>query len=79
MRKVLDNLSTLRYNAYTVNNKERIMALQLQDLLDTLDDIKSELYELVDDGQLNENINDQVQELLREVYGMLEEEVDNAS
>lgn len=52
------------------------MALQLQDLLDTLDDIKSELYELVDDGQLKENINDQVQELLREVYGMLEEEVD---
>ena len=52
------------------------MALQLQDLLDTLDDIKSELYELVDDGQLNENINDQVQELLREVYGMLEDEVE---
>ena len=52
------------------------MALQLQDLLDTLDDIKSELYELVDDGQLKENINDQVQELLREVYGMLEDEVD---
>ena len=52
------------------------MALQLQDLLDTLDDIKSELYELVDDGQLKENTNDQVQELLREVYGMLEDEID---
>ena len=66
----------MRYNAFTVNNKERKMALQLQDLLDTLDDIKSELYELVDDGQLKENTNDQVQELLREVYGMLEDEID---
>ena len=51
----------------------------LQDVLNDLDDMKSALYDIVNDGQLDENINDQVQELLREVYDMLDEEVDNAS
>ena len=47
--------------------------LQVQDVLDTLDDVKSELYEIVDCGGLDRNINDQVQELLREAYYMLDE------
>ena len=50
--------------------------LTVQDVLDTLDDIKSDLYEMVDDGQLKQNINDQVQELLREAYDLLDDEVD---
>ena len=48
----------------------------LQDALNDLDDLKSALYDIVNGGLLNENINDQVQELLREAYAMLEEEVD---
>lgn len=51
--------------------------LTLNGVLGTLDDMKTDLYVLVDKGQLDENINDQVQELLREVYTMLDEEVDN--
>ena len=47
--------------------------LQVQGVLDTLDDVKSELYEIVDSGGLDRNINDQVQELLREAYYMLDE------
>jgi hypothetical protein len=47
----------------------------VQDLLADLDDIKSALYTLVEAGQLDENINDQAQELFREAYGLLEEEV----
>jgi hypothetical protein len=46
----------------------------VQDALNDLDDLKSALYDIVERGALDENINDQVQELLREVYGMLEEE-----
>jgi hypothetical protein len=46
----------------------------VQDVLGDLDDMKSALYDIVERGALDENINDQVQELLREVYGMLEEE-----
>lgn len=49
------------------------MALQLQDVLDDLDDMKSALYTIVDEGNLDRNINDQVQELLREVYDLLED------
>jgi hypothetical protein len=48
----------------------------VQDVLGDLDDMKSALYDMVEEGALDENINDQVQELLREVYGMLEEEQD---
>lgn len=46
----------------------------VQDILGDLDDMKSALYDITERGALDENINDQVQELLREVYGMLEEE-----
>ena len=53
--------------------------LTLQGVLGELDDMKTDLYVLVDKGQLNDNINAQVQELLREVYDMLDEELDNAS
>lgn len=48
----------------------------LQDTLNDLDDLKSALYDIVSAGKLNENINDQVQELLREAYDLLDEEVD---
>ena len=51
--------------------------ITLQDALNDLDDLKSALYDIVNGGQLDENVNDQVQEMLREVYTMLEEEVDN--
>ena len=47
----------------------------LQDALNDLDDLKSALYDIVEGGLLNENINDQVQELLREAYSLLEDEV----
>lgn len=49
----------------------------LQDALNDLDDLKSALYDIVNGGLLNENVNDQVQELLREAYDLLDEEVDN--
>ena len=51
----------------------------LQDVLNDLDDMKSALYDIVNGDGLDENVNDEVQELLREVYTMLEDEVDNAS
>lgn len=49
----------------------------LQDVLNDLDDVKCALYDIVSAGKLDENINDQAQELLREVYDMLDEEVDH--
>lgn len=48
----------------------------LQDVLADLDDVKSRLYDLVECGKLDDNINAQAQELLRETYYMLEEELD---
>ena len=48
----------------------------LQDVLNDLDDMKSALYDIVNGEGLDENTNDEVQELLREVYNMLEEVVD---
>ena len=45
----------------------------VQDVLGDLDDMKSALYDIVEQGALDENINDQVQELLREAYYLLEE------
>ena len=47
--------------------------MTVHDLLADLDDLKSALYALVDKGQLEVNTNDQVQELLREVYTLLDE------
>ena len=52
------------------------MALTINDILGDIDDTKSVLYDMVEEGKLNENINDQVQELLREVYSLLEDEAD---
>lgn len=49
----------------------------LQDTLNDLDDLKCALYDLANADRLNENICDQVQELLREAYTLLEDEVDN--
>ena len=48
----------------------------LQDTLNDLDDLKCALYDIVEGGLLDENINDQVQELLREAYDLLDDEVD---
>lgn len=48
----------------------------VQDVLNDLDDAKSALYDMVNGGLLDENINDQVQELLREAYSMLEDALD---
>lgn len=48
----------------------------VQDVLNDLDDAKSALYAMVNGGLLDENINDQVQELLREAYSMLEDALD---
>lgn len=53
--------------------------ITLQGVLGELDDMKTDLYVLVDKGQLDDNINAQVQELLREAYYLLDEELDNAS
>lgn len=50
------------------------MALTINDILGDIDDTKSVLYDMVEEGTLDENVNDQVQELLREVYNLLEEE-----
>lgn len=47
----------------------------VQDVLGDLDDMKSALYDIVEAQQLDANINDQVQELLREAYSLLEDEV----
>lgn len=74
LQKVVDILASMRYNAFTVNNKERKMALTINDILGDIDDTKSVLYDMVEEGTLDENVNDQVQELLREVYNLLEEE-----
>ena len=52
------------------------MALTVTDILGDLDDMKSALYDIVDEGALDDNINAQVQELLREAYSLLEEELD---
>ena len=49
----------------------------LTDALNDLDDLKCALYDIVSGGALDENINDQVQELLREAYSLLEDELDN--
>lgn len=48
----------------------------VQDVLNDLDDAKSALYDIVNADLLDENINDQVQELLREAYSMLEDALD---
>ena len=45
----------------------------LDDLLADLDDFKSALYTLVEQGALDELKNDQVQELLREARELLED------
>ena len=45
----------------------------LQDVLNDLDDTKSVLYDMVEEGTLDENTNDEVQELLREVYRLLDD------
>lgn len=47
----------------------------LQDTLNDLDDLKCALYDIVEGGLLDENTNDEVQELLREAYRLLEDEV----
>ena len=47
--------------------------MTLQDLLADLDDLKSALYTLAESGQLEVNTCDQVQELLRDAYTLLEE------
>ena len=44
-------------------------------LQDVLND--SALYDIVNAGLLDENVNDQVQELLRDAYDQLDAEVDN--
>ena len=49
----------------------------LQDTLNDLDDLKCALYDIVSGGKLDENIADQVQELLREAYALLEDELDS--
>jgi hypothetical protein len=51
----------------------------LQDTLNDLDDLKCALYDIEAGGGLDDNINAQVQELLREAYYLLEEEVDKTS
>ena len=45
----------------------------LDELLADLDDLKSALYTLVEQGALDELKNDQVQELLREARELLED------
>jgi hypothetical protein len=45
----------------------------LDELLAELDNVKSSLYTLVEQGSLDENTNDQVQELLREARELLED------
>jgi hypothetical protein len=45
----------------------------LDELLAELDDFKSALYTLVEQGSLDELTNDQVQELLREARELLED------
>lgn len=47
--------------------------LTVQDALGDLDDLKSMLYTIVDEGNLDDNVNAQVQELLREAYSLLED------
>lgn len=46
--------------------------MTVEDLLADLDDLKSALYTLADEGAVEENTCAQVQELLREAYTLLE-------
>lgn len=46
--------------------------LTVQDALNELDDLKSLLYTVEEEGGLDSNTNAQVQELLREAYRLLE-------
>lgn len=50
--------------------------LTVQDALGDLDDLKSMLYTIEEQGGVDSNINAQVQELLREAYYLLEDEQD---
>ena len=43
----------------------------MDEVLGNLDDLKNDLYALVEAGELDENTNDQAQELLREVRELL--------
>lgn len=47
--------------------------MTLEDVLADLDDLKTALYALVDAGRLDETANDEAQELLREVYTLLDQ------
>lgn len=47
--------------------------MSLEDLLADLDDLKSALYTLVELGGVDVDTNDQVQELLRAAYTLLDE------
>lgn len=47
--------------------------MTVEDVLADLDDLKSALYALVYNGQLDSNTNDQAQELLREAYTVLDQ------
>lgn len=44
----------------------------VEDILADLDDLKSALYDCESAGGIDQNISDQAQELLREVYALLE-------
>lgn len=44
----------------------------IEDILGDLDDLKSALYDCEQGGNVDENTCDQAQELLREVYALLE-------
>ena len=45
----------------------------VDDILGDLDDLKSALYDCESVGNVSTNVCDQVQELLREAYSLLEE------
>ena len=47
--------------------------MSVDDVLADLDDLKTALYALVYKGQLASNTNDEAQELLREVYALLDQ------
>lgn len=47
--------------------------MTLEDALADLDDLKTALYALVYKGQLASDTNDEAQELLREVYTLLDQ------
>lgn len=48
----------------------------VDDILGDLDDLKSALYDCASVGNIDSNICDQVQELLREAYALLEVDAD---